>query len=213
MHYRQQKTGTVLSVSVVICTRNRPRSLRGCLLAVLQQSMQPDEIVVVDNAANGEAGVGAGVKRISSVRVVRERRLGIAGARNRGYETARGSIVAYLPIELVFHAQKLIEERGGFSRGEQPAEFRREMPFTVQAWRFGTGGNMSFRRDAIRDVGGFDRAMKVGEDIDALYRTVRAGWVLRYEPQALMFHRHIGATRDLRRRLLRLGLGLRGLSD
>src|SRR5207248_548571 len=40
-----------LSVSVVVCTRDRADSLRRCLRSLSRLSAAPDEIVVVDNAS------------------------------------------------------------------------------------------------------------------------------------------------------------------
>src|SRR5258707_13722766 len=42
-------------VTVVICTRDRSEELRRCLGSLLDQSLTPTEIVVVDNASAGDA--------------------------------------------------------------------------------------------------------------------------------------------------------------
>lgn len=61
---------------------------------------------------------------------------------------------------------------GGFNVGpaSHPAE---DQP---AAWL--SGGNMSFRRSAITDVGGFDEALGSfwHEDVDVAYRVARSGW-------------------------------------
>jgi mycofactocin system glycosyltransferase len=44
------------------------------------------------------------------------------------------------------------------------------------------------RRDALAAVGGFDPTMRVGEDVDLVWRLHRAGWHLRYEPAAGVSH-------------------------
>ncbi|MDV3127611.1 mycofactocin biosynthesis glycosyltransferase MftF [Mycobacterium sp. 21AC1] len=46
------------------------------------------------------------------------------------------------------------------------------------------------RRSALNGVGGFDEALKSGEDVDLCWRFVEAGARLRYEPIALVAHDH-----------------------
>ncbi len=44
------------------------------------------------------------------------------------------------------------------------------------------------RSEAIRGIGGFDVDMRVGEDVDALWRLIAAGWRCRFEPNAVATH-------------------------
>ena len=39
-------------------------------------------------------------------------------------------------------------------------------------------------------AGGFDERMRVGEDVDLVWRLLEAGWAVRYEPAAAVRHRH-----------------------
>lgn len=52
------------------------------------------------------------------------------------------------------------------------------------------------RRSVLRDLGGFDEALRSGEDVDLCWRLVDAGNRLRYEPIALVAHDHRIALRD-----------------
>ena len=45
------------------------------------------------------------------------------------------------------------------------------------------------RRRALEEVGGFDSSLRVGEDVDLVWRLVDAGWRARYEPQSIVRHR------------------------
>lgn len=44
------------------------------------------------------------------------------------------------------------------------------------------------RTAAIRAVGGFDESLRIGEDVDALWRVTRAGWRCRYQPEVAASH-------------------------
>ena len=44
------------------------------------------------------------------------------------------------------------------------------------------------RRAALENVGGFDRGLRVGEDVDLIWRLAAAGHTVRYEPSVEVFH-------------------------
>lgn len=46
------------------------------------------------------------------------------------------------------------------------------------------------RVDALRDLDGFDETMTVGEDVDLVWRLDESGHTVRYEPAAMVSHRH-----------------------
>jgi glycosyltransferase involved in cell wall biosynthesis len=81
------------SISVVVCTRDRPRSLERCLKSLACLEYPTYEVIVVDNASISEATRQAA--NTAGVRYVREERPGLDWARNCGYKAARYDIVAY----------------------------------------------------------------------------------------------------------------------
>lgn len=52
------------------------------------------------------------------------------------------------------------------------------------------------RRSALGELGGFDEALRSGEDVDLCWRLMEAGSRLRYEPIALVSHDHRIELRD-----------------
>jgi O-antigen biosynthesis protein len=135
------------SMSVVICTRDRPDHLRSALTAVVGAGAVT-EIIVVDNAPSSRATRDV-VESFAGVDYVVEPVPGLDRARNRGLATATGDIIAYtdddtvvdsrwaialgeafamdekiwavtglvVPLELATPAQQLFERQGGFGRG------------------------------------------------------------------------------------------------
>src|ERR1700722_14650806 len=97
-------------VSVVVCTRDRPRELARCLASFSNQTLRPDQIIVVDNAS-----VSDETRQVSlnaNVTYLREDRPGLDIARNTGARAATGEIVAYTDDDVVLHPrwlQRLIE--------------------------------------------------------------------------------------------------------
>lgn len=143
------------SVTVAICTRERPTELAGCLAAVFAQCEPPDEVLVVDNAPR--TGRTRELAERHGCRYACEPRPGVRFARNHALAVAHGEVVAFidddcrpehgwlqavrrqfvpsdvacctgplLPLELETQAQRLMEHRGGFNRGFVPHRFTRD---------------------------------------------------------------------------------------
>ena len=89
-------------LSVVICTRDRPRELHRCLGALRAQHAAPLEIVVVDNSAQRSAQ--ATCEAFPEVRYVHEPRPGLSIARNAGIAASRGSLIAFTDDDVEVHA-------------------------------------------------------------------------------------------------------------
>lgn len=86
-------------ISVVVCTRERPNSLRRCLRALSQLDYGHYEVVVVDNASQNKET--ADVVAATPFRYVREDRPGLDWARNRGWLEATHNIIAYVDDDVV----------------------------------------------------------------------------------------------------------------
>lgn len=142
------------SISVVICTKDRPELLDGCLEALRRLRYPSYEIVVVDNGSRDDTT--RLVAERHGARPLREDRVGLDNARNRGAEEAAHEVVAYvdddvrvdaewlsalgrafedptvdavtglvLPLELETPAQRLFEAYGdGMSKGLEAVTFR-----------------------------------------------------------------------------------------
>lgn len=104
-----------------------------------------------------------------------------------------------LPAELETAAQINFENYGGMNKGYTPWTVRREdLDKAGLLWSagWGVGANMAYRRDLFERIGGFDPALDVGTatrgggDIEFFHRTVAAGYSLRYEPAAYVYHVH-----------------------
>ncbi|GAA1544819.1 hypothetical protein GCM10009678_29340 [Actinomadura kijaniata] len=72
-----------------------------------------------------------------------------------------------------------------------------------------TGGNMSFRRDALLEVGGFDERFRFGSEEEDLSRRLRRAGHTRlvFDPEASLTHRFAPTPRGLLRRGLAYGRG------
>lgn len=90
------------SLTVAICTKDRPENLARCLQSLLNLQT-PDlklEILVIDNAPSDERTKEL-VKSLQSVRYVREPKPGLDFARNRALDSATGELLAFLDDDVV----------------------------------------------------------------------------------------------------------------
>lgn len=100
------------SVSVVVCTRDRPEDMRRCLAALAALEPRPTEIVVVDNAPTTN-GTALACGEFPGVRYVIEPRPGLDWARNRGIIEATSEVIAFTDDDAVVDSNWIgvIQER------------------------------------------------------------------------------------------------------
>jgi glycosyltransferase involved in cell wall biosynthesis len=98
------------SISVVIPAKDDAEMLERCLTALARQTRQPDEVIVIDNASSDASPA---VARRHGATVIEETRPGITAAASRGYDAARGEIIARCDADSVVPPTWLaqIEER------------------------------------------------------------------------------------------------------
>jgi glycosyltransferase involved in cell wall biosynthesis len=125
-----------------------------------------------------------------------------------------------MPAELETNAQLLLERHGGYTKGFERRVFDLAdgrpgdplFPFTVG--QCGSGANMSFSAQVLRELGGFDPALgagtraRGGDDLSGFFSVVAGGYRIVYEPSALVWHAHARSGDALRRQARGYGTGL-----
>jgi glycosyltransferase involved in cell wall biosynthesis len=174
---------TAKTVTVVICTRNRPALLKQCLAAVARLDLAPERVLVVDNSeGNPET---CKVARDFHADYVIESKPGLSRARNRGLAECNTEIIAFLDDDVIPEPDwlKLLlspfaEQETGASTGRVitpdsiPAssdELARTLSNHDHHWfeiatfgGLGLGANMAFRRQACADHNFFDERLGRG---------------------------------------------------
>lgn len=87
-----------MSVTVIIPAYNEASVLAACLESVKAQTIQPEEVIVVDNnSADNTAEIAASY----DVKVIKETKQGLSFARNTGFDQAKGSILARIDADTI----------------------------------------------------------------------------------------------------------------
>ena len=89
-----------ITISIVICTKDRPKILNRCLIAIFQGSKIPNEIIVSDDSAQGEKNMNI-CGMFPRVIYVRGPQRGLCANRNFAIQTARADFVSLLDDDTI----------------------------------------------------------------------------------------------------------------
>ncbi len=82
------------TVSLIICTRDRPKQLAACLRAVDALRLPSEEVIVVNNSPSDTA-TEAVVREFPDIRYIVEPKPGLSAARNAGLAVASSELIAF----------------------------------------------------------------------------------------------------------------------
>ena len=187
-----------LKISLIVCAYNEEKYLGDCLdWAIEDSNGRFLEIIVVDNASTDNTKEIA-LKR-AGVRVVREEKKGLVRARERGYQEAKGDILAYIDADTRMPkgwTDRILKEfqNDGVVCVSGPYiyyDIAKYKQFLVKIywyilavpmyWLVGymaVGGNFAIRKDTLVKMNGFDTSIEFyGEDTDIARRASKFGKV------------------------------------
>ena len=222
-----------LTISVVVCTRNRSDlldQLLGSLVKQITSSTLMWEVVVVDNVSEDDtrACTLRHQRRGNiDIKYVLEKELGLSRARNTGLAKSMGEIVAFVDDDATVHEQWLEQILASYEGedivsvgGVVVASELLMSGGTPQKgpgadengmWKYRTfdqagvkreveslrGSNMSFRRDLLEGVGGFNvnlgrvDACRLAGDENDIFLSLRAqsnAYRFVFNPAAIVYH-------------------------
>jgi len=124
-----------MKLSVVIPTHNRPAALRNTLAALGSQTLAADEfeLLVVDDGSNEahRAEVRALGERYEFT-LVEKPQGGLASARNRGAERARGEFLLFLDDDVIPCPEALAEHVASHAAAAEPVAVVGSLPYPPQ---------------------------------------------------------------------------------
>ncbi|HAO10316.1 MAG TPA: glycosyl transferase, partial [Planktothrix sp. UBA8407] len=204
-------------VSVIIPTYNGDRYLSQAIDSVLSQTYSNYEIIIVDDGSTDNT------YRIvqhyfetsqdpSLIRYIVQSNQGVAAARNRGIQEARGELIALLDQDDVFLPEKLAHQVACFDYNLNVAivnsgwclidqnnnkisdiEPWHNLPnLTLETWITRTPilpSALMFRRESWQQVGGFNSRFNGVDDVDFIWRLALQGYSAIWLPEITVNYR------------------------
>lgn len=218
------------TISIVIPVRNGAATLGDCLRALRGQSLSATyEIIVVDDGSTDDS---AEVSLRAGIAPIRQAGLGAPAARNAGIAAARGQWVAFTDADCVPSRRWLkslldaVAPEGenamgaagplhGLHSRSSAARFvdlsgglDAERHLSHPHYPFAPSGNVMYRSDLLRKIGGFDGRFATYDACDLHARlTRRFPMRFSYAPAAVVMHRHRPTWRAYFRQQLGYGRG------
>lgn len=216
-----------MTISLIICTRNRAGPLARCLEAVAAiEHDGPWELIVVDNGSTDETRASISAFAIGQsflLTLVYEAQEGLSNARNAGIAAAAGDIIlftdddCYVAPDILDAVRRTFADPTiGYASGRVRLFDPTDAPVTINesivplrfpARRFlpagaVKGANLTVRRSLLDAIGIFDPLFGSGapfpaEDADLAMRAALAGWEGVYAPDIVIWHHHGRKTSDI----------------
>jgi glycosyltransferase involved in cell wall biosynthesis len=198
---------TSARVSVIIPVHDRRHCVMDAVNSVLDQSHDDIECVLVDDGSTDGTYelLEAASTRFSTVRVLRIEHAGVSAARNAGLRAAEGDVVTFLDSDDMMtpdRVKRQLEVRaaqgcdGIIGRADVTAMPGASLPTWFgqrPEWAneyYWTSLLIDIRH--VRDIGGFDETLEVGEDIDLLVRLRECGLRIDASEETWTLRRYFG---------------------
>jgi GT2 family glycosyltransferase/ubiquinone/menaquinone biosynthesis C-methylase UbiE len=120
-----------ISVTLAICTRDRPHALDRCLRSIAAAEEAPDDVLVVDNAPRASSTRKV-VEGFPAFRYLPEARPGLSAARNTAVREATGDLLAFVDDDVVVHPRWLAPLRRAFAEPDVMAATGLVLPAELQ---------------------------------------------------------------------------------
>ena len=178
--------------TIVIPVRDRPAELDRCVAALAGAG-----VVVVDDGSRDADAIADVCRRRGARLLRRDRAGGPAAARNAAIARVETELIAFLDSDCVAPPDWVRALAGHFGdprvaavapRVSDPALDMGASPADVAPGRrvaYVPSAALIVRRAAL---GGFDEALRYGEDVDLVWRLHDRGWRVRYDPRVVIRH-------------------------
>ena len=224
LHFGRRLTTTESEdISVVIPLYNKEADIERTLLSVVQQSLAPHEIIVVDDGSTDKSATI--VERIATehpeanIRLIRQANAGVSAARNRGVAEAKTAYIALLDgddeyltgyIAEICRLMEYYPSADGYSTafdivndGKRTAAPCPTVEGEINPAEEALKGRYpiipstaTLRRESILRAGGFPEGMRLGEDQWLWARMMQCKMRFVFSPMSLVRYSRSAANRS-----------------
>lgn len=202
-------------ISTIIPLYNGAPFIREAIQSVLDQTLKPDEIIVVDDGSTDDGPeIVASMAKLHPIRLIRQENAGQSAARNIGVDHSHGDLLSFLDQDDIWYPNHLSELVAPF-RQPRPCELgwaysdlaeidqqgrmvcraifahfrfshpKRDLMSCLREDMFILPSAAVISRRAFEAVGGFDERLSGYEDDDLFMRMFRAGFDNAFLPEPL----------------------------
>ncbi len=204
-------------VTCVIPVRDDPEGLTRLLRSLEANQPAPADVVIAEDGSRDPQAFAELARAHNAGIIQHVAARGPAAARNEGWRTAATGVVVFLDSDVVVGPDWLSPLLAHFSdptvaavaprvrapdaesstlhrfeRHSSPLDMGPQPSIVAsrRRVRYVPSAALLFRRDVLDELNGFDEDLRVGEDVDLVWRAAAAGWTVRYEPSVVVHHRN-----------------------
>jgi len=182
------------TISVIIPVYNTEKYLAQAIKSVLDQTVQPDEIIVVDDGSTDKS-VEVARQFLPKVKIITQQNKGAGTARNVGIKEASGAYLAFLDADDLWVENKLEQQLSylenhpetdmvfgivaQFVSPELSAEHQSKLKTELEKMPGYVAGAMLIKLETFMKVGLLNEKLELGEFID---------WFSRAKDMRLSYH-------------------------
>ena len=227
-------------VTCVVPVRDDPEGVAALLASLESNPPPPGRLVIAEDGSRRPDAIAELARHANAHLISHPEARGPAAARNEGWRAARTPIVAFLDADvevgpgwlapvLAHFADPTVaavaprvrspetpeDALGRFERDSSPLDMGAQPSVVAprRRVRYVPSAALLFRREALEELGGFDEDLRVGEDVDLVWRAAAAGWTVRYEPSAVVSHRNRRSWSALARQRFGYGTSAAALAE
>lgn len=178
------------SISVIIPVYNAEKYLKEAVESVLRQTVQPEEIFLIDDGSTDSSAEKA-KEFLPDVTLISQKNKGISGARNAGIKRAKGQILAFLDSDDLWPEHHLDVLLTAFEQDENLAivcghvqqflnedtkELQSRIPEGQEVLPGYVAGASLIKKGVFDKVGLFDETLTLAEYVDWFSRAKDAGF-------------------------------------
>lgn len=192
-----------LTVSVIMVVQNGEKYITNAIDSVMNQSHQPDEIIVVDGISTDQTPIIS--RSYANIIYVKQPGTGLANARNTGIDLAKSDLVAFLDYDDLWTKDKLKIQIMEFEKNPdcqysygnlklflEPGNEAR-YGYTYSSFtepKYGlTPGTLVVRKSLFQTIGNFKTEYKIGCDFEWFTRAKDLKIPFFFIPEILLLKR------------------------
>jgi len=196
-------------ISVIIPTMNAEKFISKSIESFLKQDIKEKyEIIVVDSSTDRTLEILSKYP----VKVIKQKKLGPAAARNFGVKKARGDIVVFMDADCIapktwlkkltepFSDKEIAAVAGVYKIWNKESSIARFLQYEIEQRYermknatnidFVGSYNCAYRKKIFTGFGGFDEKMIQAEDPDLSFR-ISSKYKIVFQPSAYVYHMHV----------------------